>query len=206
MKKNIAFPLLCCSLIFFFIVGLLIASWLRPLGRLDGDILLGIIPALLGIVSLSGTLLVLREARDISKFWFLGIPHAIILIAVCLAGPAFLILGKHTLAYVYFPQSLGIEYVFIPTALLSLTSICFFPSFLDPKANAAQIFMFVSGVISLFAIIGIYYAVLGIMSPLRTSWNVVTALEMIYWMFLMPIIGLCYVASAFLVWKSPSRS
>ncbi len=203
MKKNLTIPLICCSLVFFFIVGLLIASWLRPLVRFDGDILLGTLPALLGIVSLSGTLLVLREARGSSKYWFLGIPHAIILIAVCVAGPAFLILGKHTLIYVSFPQSLGIEYVFIPTALLSLSSVSFFPSFLDPRRDSTQIFMLVSGFIGLFAIIGIYYAVFGIMSPFRTSWNVVTALEMIYWMFLMPIIGLCYIASAFLAWRSP---
>jgi hypothetical protein len=201
MRKDLTLPLLLSSLVFFFVFGLLIATWLRPLVILDSDFLLGTIPAILAAVSFTGTLLVLREVRGTSEYWFWGIPHAIVLVAVCLAGPAFLVLGKQTMIYVYLPQSPGIEYIFIPTALLSLTSIGFFLSFFGPKNKAAQVFMAISGFISLFAIIGISSAVHGILSPLQTSWNVLTALEAIYWMFLMPVIGLCIIGAAFLVQK-----
>lgn len=181
MKKDLTLPLICSSLVFFFIIGMFLVSLIRLLAEL-----FGIIPALFGIVSLAGTLLILRESYSSSKVWFLGIPHVIVLVAICVIGPAFLILGKHLL----------IEYVFIPTALLSLTSIGFFISYLNPQEKTAQIFMVLSGIIGLFAIFSIYHAVLGIMNPLRTSWNVVALLEGIYW-YLMPIIGLCIIMSAF---------
>lgn len=198
MKTNLKLPLLCSSLVFFIIAGIFVGSGLRPFVRFDTGILTGLIPALLGIVSLAGTLVVLREVHDTSEFWFLGIPHVIVLITVCYAGLAFLVPGKHMLIFAHFPRLPGIESVFIPTALLSLSSIGFFLSFLGPGDRAGHLFMTISGFIGIFAVIGIYYAIRGIMSPLQTSWNVVTALEGIYWMFLMPIIGLCFLAAAFL--------
>lgn len=183
MKNNLTLPLLCSSLIFFFVFIMLGITYLvNP----DRALLWGIVPTIIGIVSVCGVFFILRETQKISKLWYFGIPHAIVLIILCLTGPFVLISGGRNL-----------EYLHISLALLSITSTGLFLSFLDTKQIVTRVFMLVPGVIGIYAIVSSYFVILGIMSPLRTSWSVITALEGIYLIFLMPLIGVCYVAVAY---------
>jgi hypothetical protein len=152
----------------------------------DRALLWGIVPTIIGIVSVGGVFCILRETQKISKRWYFGIPHAIVLILVCLTGP-----------FVFISGGRNLEYLYISLALLSITSTGLFLSFLDPKQTVTRVFMLVPGVIGIYAIVSSYFVILGIMSPLRTSWSVITAFEGIYLIFLMPLIGICYVAVAY---------
>jgi hypothetical protein len=151
----------------------------------DRDLFWGIVPTLIGIVSLSGSLLFIGEIRKVSKLWYFGIPHAIALIILCSTGPVVLIRGGNNL-----------DFLSIALALLSITSVSVFLSFPDSRRKFTRLFALISGIISIYAIICIYYLIGGILSPLSTSWNVVGGLTAIYWMILMSLIGMCYIATA----------
>lgn len=186
MRFNLTLTLLCNSLIFFvsfIMIGLL--SLVNP----DRNLFWGIVPTVVGIVSLYGTFVAIREIRKESKQWYFGIPHAIVLIVLSITGPVFLVAegGNH------------VDYLYISFGLLTVTSIGFFLSFPDAQRKVTKIFALLSGIISIYSIISVYFVIKGLLSPLSTSWGVITGLEMIYWLVLMPIIGLCYVATAFLV-------
>jgi hypothetical protein len=152
----------------------------------DRNLFWGIVPTIVGIVSLIGTLVAIKEIRRGLKQWYFGIPHAFVLIVLCITGPIFLITegGSH------------VDYLYIPFGLLSVTSIGFFLSFPDARRKVTKKFALLSGIISIYSIVSVYFVIRGLLSPLRTSWSVITALEMIYWLILMPVIGLCYIATA----------
>ncbi len=203
MKKNLTLPLLCSSLVFFYPYGITIAILLVllmeqmtiiPHTEIENYIgmVFGIITALFGIVSLAGTLLVLRELHGRSKFWFRGIPHVIVLIAFCFAGPAF----SMSMFFIFHP-------IFILTALLSLTSIGFFLSYLNPKEGPVQLFIIsLSVAVGLFAIVTVFFMISAVMNPFGYHYSTLAGLfGGTYSTYLMPIIGLCFIASAFLVQK-----
>jgi hypothetical protein len=185
--NNLTLPMLCSSLIFFFFFFYFIFFGLfelRILGELD--LRLGLTAA--GLVSLSGVLFVLREIRKESERWKFGVPHAILLGYICLAGPVGLALGLHNL-----------NYVTIPPVLLSITSIGFLLAFLDPERLLTRflvVFLVVGGSI---AVIIFYSSVMQALSPfpLWTPSALVNWLGAVYEMILMPVIGLFYIAIAF---------
>jgi len=111
----------------------------------------------------------------------LGIPLIIALLILVISNPLELSGGGHNL-----------DYFTIMLVVLSITSAGFFLSFSDLGGTITKIAVLVSGLISIYSIFCIYTVVGGILSPLQTSWNVVILIEAIYWMILMPIIGLCY--------------
>jgi len=180
-KPNL--PLLGNSLIFFvfyIMIGLL------SLVNLDRNLYWETVPTLVGIVSLIGTFFAIKEIRRGSKQWYFGIPHALVLIVLCITGPVFLIVEGRS----------HVDYLYIAFGLLSVTSIGFFFSFPDARRKVTQKFALLSGIISIYSIVSVYFVIKGLLSPLKTSWSVITALEMIYWLILMPVVGLCYIAAA----------
>jgi len=183
MKNNLRVPLLCSSLIFFvFFIITGVLSFVNP----DRDLFWGIVPATVGIVSLAGTIITISGIRKESKFWYLGVPHAIVLAALCIVGPFLLIVREGS----------SFDILFILLGLLPLTSVGFFFAFSDLRGNITKNAALISGLICIYSIFCIYTIVGGILSPLRTSWNMVVLIEAIYLMFLMPIIGFCYIAVA----------
>lgn len=171
---------------FFFFVTIGIFGLINP----DRDIFWGIFPTLIGIISLSGSLLFVVEIRKISKQWYFGIPHVIALGILCITGPIALILGENNL-----------DFLSISLAILSVTSVSFFLAPPDSWRKFTRVSVLISGIIAIYAIIYMYYLIRGILSPLSTSWNVIGGFTALYWMILMPLIGLCYVATAYRLWE-----
>jgi len=196
MKNNLAIPLLCSSAIYFFFVSFYLLALLGfPLPVLPNpDWFWGLVPTAFGFVSLAGTFLVLKNLRTRSKKWYFGIPHIIVLIVVTVIGPLVLIFGGIYL----------MDFLHIPLALLSITSVGFFWAYFTSKRIAATVIMIIPALISIYAVFSCYAVVRAVLFPLRTSWAVISALEVIYLLILMPVIGLCYVASAFMPADDPN--
>jgi uncharacterized membrane protein len=106
---------------------------------------------------------------------------------VCISGFFNFIRGRQDLAFLT-----------VSLAIISLTSTFFFISFPESQRKVTRLFAGISGIVSLFALYAVYTFIGGILSPVNTSWNAVTGLTALYWMILMPLIGLCYIATAFL--------
>lgn len=88
------------------------------------------------------------------------------------------------------------EFLYIPLTLLSITSVGFFRAYFTSKRVAATVVMIIPTLIGIYAVFSCYAVVRAVLFPLRTSWAVISGLEVIYWLLLMPVIGLCYIASA----------
>lgn len=185
MNTRLFYPVLCSSVIFYYLV-----FWLGIglLARPGAELGWGVLPAFLAFVSLAGVYLVLREVKKETKRWYRGIPHAIVLGVVCFTGPViFWLYGGKVM-----------DCLFLAFALLPLTSIGFFLSFLDSKNLSLRVLLAVLGGIGIYSIFSSSRVIHGLLFQLQTSWSVVSALEGIYLIFLMPLIGLCYIAAAFL--------
>ena len=88
------------------------------------------------------------------------------------------------------------EFLYIPLVLLPITSVGFFLAYFTSKRIAATVVMIIPALISIYAVFSCYAVVRAVLFPLRTSWAVISGLEVIYLLILMPVIGLCYIASA----------
>lgn len=179
MKNRLSVWIGCASVVFFSII-------LNPRWKLSWVVN----PTVIGIVSLIGLLLAIRELRHRSKRWYLGIPQAIVLIIVCSIGPIGFIVTRRVQA---------MEFLSISLYLLSFGSACFFLSFPDTMKKITLPCALIAGLISLFALFGLNSSIGGILHPLQTSWNVVGLFEGLYMLFLMPVIGLCYLFIAYRV-------
>jgi hypothetical protein len=146
----------------------------------------GTVPVALGIVSLVGTILTIAALRTLSQRWYLGIPQAILLGVLAGIGPIADILGIRIT-----------DFMSVALYLLSFCSVCFFLSFPGTVKKTTLPCALVAGLISLFALVGLNSSIGGILHPLQTSWNVVGLFDGLYMLFLMPVIGLCYVFTAY---------
>ncbi|MDD1718443.1 MAG: hypothetical protein LUQ25_00155 [Methanoregulaceae archaeon] len=151
----------------------------------DRDVLYGAVSISAGIVSLSGNLFFIAQVRKVSNLWYLGIPHAFVLCILCGTGPFFFSEG-----------GIILDFLWVSQALLSMTSVGVFLSFPDSLRKNTRPFALLSGIIGIYAVISIYFLLRGILSPPSTSWNVVILMMALYWIFFLPIIGLCYIAAA----------
>lgn len=188
MRNNLAIPLLCSSAIYFFFVSFYLLALLGPPLPAPPNMnwFWGLVPTAFGFVSLAGTFLVLKNIRSRSKRWYLGIPHTVVLIVVTVIGPLVMIFGG---MYI-------MEFLYIPLVLLPITSVGFLRAYFTSKRIAAIVVMIILALISIYAVLSCYIVVRAVLFPLRTSWAVISGLEVIYLLILMPIVGLCYVASA----------
>lgn len=188
MRNNLAIPLLCSSAIYFFFVNFYLLVLLGPPLPVPPNMnwFWGLVPTAFGFVSLAGTVLVLKNIQNRSKKWYLGIPHTIVLIVITVIGPLVMISGG---MYI-------MEFLYIPLVLLPITSVGFFGAYSASKRIAATVVMIIPALISIYAVFSCYAVVRAVLFPLRTSWAVISGLEVIYLLILMPVIGLCYIASA----------
>ncbi|MFA7562958.1 MAG: hypothetical protein WCY70_05920 [Methanoculleus sp.] len=196
MRNNLAVPLLCSSAIYFSFVSFYLLALLGPPLPVPPNMnwFWGLVPTTFGFVSLAGTFLVLKNIRNRSKRWYLGVPHTIVLIVVIVIGPLVMIFGG---MYI-------MEFLYIPLVLLPITSVGFFRAYFTSKRIAATVVTIIPALISIYAIFSCYAVVRAVLFPLRTSWAVISGLEIIYWLLLMPVVGLCYIASAFVPADDPN--
>ena len=169
MGNNLAIPLLCSSAIYFFFVSFYLLTLLGlPLPVPPNmNWFWGLVPTAFGFVSLAGTFLVLKNIRNRSKRWYLGIPHTIALIVVTVIGPLVMISGG---MYI-------MEFLYIPLTLLSITSVGFFRAYFTSKRVAATVVMIIPTLIGIYAVFSCYAVVRAVLFPLRTSWAVISGLE-----------------------------
>jgi len=164
---------------FFFIVGALMS--IIPFQTSEIRIVL---PSFVALISFSASLLWLRMTKKDSKVWYFGIPQSITLLILIFSDPLDLLRGGHNL-----------DYFTIVLGILSITSIGFFLSLPDSQRIITRWFALISGVIGVYAVFVIYYLIQGVLSP-GGSGALAEGLEIIYWIILMPLIGLCYGATA----------
>ena len=184
IKNKLSVSVAFASIIFFYFFIFVGKTLVNPEWRLSWVV----VPTVIGIVSLIGLLLAVRELRHQSKRWYLGIPQAIVLIILCCTG-----------LIIFFRGVTSSDYLSVPLALLSLGSVGFFLSFPESRKKITYPFALVSGLISMYALFYLYNTIHGILFPMQTSWNIVALLDGLYSMYLLPIIGLCYLATAFRV-------
>ncbi len=147
-----------------------------------------IFPVFLGIVSFTGTLYAIRELRKNSEQWYLAVPFAISLGILCISNPLDLARGGHNLEFFYLSQ-----------VLATITSIGFFLSFPDVNRNLTRYFAAFSGVVGIYEIYHTSTLVPILLNPHGSSDALFVGLIIISWLFLMPAIGACFIATAFQV-------
>jgi hypothetical protein len=185
MGKLNKISLLCISLIFFYFYIFEAASTItNPAQRLVN--LVPLISTWVGLVSFLGSLLWIVEIKSESAVWYYAIPNSVALFVLIVSN---------------FTNGEGggyaIDYFAIISGILAITSMVFFLSFPAPQKKFTCWFALGSGIIGMYAVITIYTIAHSLLNPLQTSWSVVTGLEALYWLIFMPLIGLMYVAAAF---------
>lgn len=194
MKHAFAISVVCSSLIFFFAyLKVIISIPIFLFGSRDlimylVPVISAIFPVILGIVSFTGALYAIRELRKNSERWYLAVPFAISLGILCISNPLDLARGGHNLEFFYISQ-----------VLATITSIGFFLSFPDVNRNLTRYFAAFSGVVGIFEIYHTSTLVPILLNPHGSSDALFVVLIIISWMFLMPAIGACFIATAFKV-------
>lgn len=192
MKKISPVPVICSSLIFFYLYLQVLIS--TPVivfaGRdLTGYLvpeLLHMVPVFFGIVSFTGSLYSIRELRKNSEQWYFAVPFVISLAILCISNPLDLLRGGHNLEFFYISQVLAL-----------ITSTGFFLSFPEPERNLTRYCAVFSGVVSIYAI-GSLFALAPVMLH-GTSDALFVILMIISWLIAMPLVGVCFIITAFLV-------
>jgi hypothetical protein len=180
------------SLVFFFLfIGLAMASVVPTKGS---DFLMLVLPSVLAIISFSGSVFCIREIKKESKLWYFGLPHCIALFILIFSNPLDIIRGKHNL-----------DFFILVMGILSITSVSFFLSFSGSYKKITRWFALLSGVIGIYAVFLIYYIIQDALTPFRWD-SILVFLEGLYLLVLMPIIGLCYIATALIPSDDRNRS
>jgi hypothetical protein len=192
MKNIFSVSVFCSGLIFFFayikvvISSSIIALTGRDLTAYLVPVVSAIFPVFLGIVSLSCSLYAIRELRKNSERWYYAIPFAFSLGILCFSNPFDLARGGHNLDFFYISQ-----------VLATITSTGFFLSFPDTIRSLTRYFAALSGVVGVFGIISLFTLVPVLLNPHGSSDALFVGLLIISWMILMPIVGSCFIVTAF---------
>ena len=187
MKINkIKISLICISAIFFFMWVVLSMDY----PSYSGTALTVVAAQFLSVISLFGSILFLLEMKNRSNRWYLGVPLCIaILIAVI------------TMFFFYMYHFL----LSTSLAILAPCSVLFFFSVPADRRKMMTIPVLISRIISIYALFSYYYLLMGTLSPLQTSWNVVDGMSVLYWVIGMPIIGICFMVIAIIYKEDITR-
>ena len=197
MKRIPAIPVICSSLIFFYLYLQFLIS--TPIIVFAGRDLSGylvpelshIVPVFIGIVSFTGSLYSIRELRKNSERWYFAVPFVIALAILCISNPLDLMMGGHNLEFFYISQ-----------VLTMITSTGFFLSFPEPERNLTRYCAVFSGVVSIYGI-GSLFALAPVMLH-GSSDALFVLLLIISWVVALPLVGACFIVTAFLVRKNAS--
>ena len=199
MKTNIALALISAIFLMTWITSFVsIIFSLMPFttsnpaisGLLASGLLFIAIIGLLNVISFSGSVLFLLEARKTLSRWYLAAP-------LCISLAVFVI----TNIFVYFngktflgePISTVETIWLVVLVLLSPCSVLLFLSSYGHDSST-KIYVAVSSVASVFSIIFLILALIEI-----SRWSSIEALLLplaFYWTFLMPAIGVCFLSGA----------
>jgi hypothetical protein len=186
MGKIKQLSLFCISLVFFcFYISVAASMVVDPAQRLVN--LFPLVSPWVGLVSFLGSLSWIYTQKSESATWYYAIPQCAVLFIFVVSTFINGVSNGH-----------AIDYFVIISGALAITSTVLFLSFPTSQKNITRWFALGSGIIGIFAVITIYSIVQGLLHPLHTSWGVITGLEGLYLLIFMPLIGLFYVAAAFL--------
>ncbi|MFA5237214.1 MAG: hypothetical protein WC362_05100 [Methanoregula sp.] len=189
MKNSSAISVACSSLVFFFyyiwllvfmpvgmIAGKELSARLVPLGLL--------VPVFIGVLSLAGSIYAIRKLERVSERWYWAIPYAISLLILCISTFFDLAQGGR-----------GLTFFYILPMPAAITSVGFFLSFPESVRRVTRYFAVLSGIISISVISSFFALVPDIFHPGQTEYFIlITILSMI---IAMPIIGICFIVTAF---------
>lgn len=192
MRNKLALSVAISSFIFFsYYIGVLV---FMPIGIFGGKdlivVIMGsrlevILPVLIVILSLTGSVYAIKELKKISKRWYLAVPYAISLLIICISSSFDLAHGRRTDLFYYLE------------VLAAITSTGFFLSFPESERTLTRYFAVISGIISIGFIGSFFTLVPDIFHPYLTE-NYVFIL-IISMLIAMPIIGVCFIVTAFWV-------
>jgi hypothetical protein len=144
-----------------------------------------ILPFLVGIVSLTGSVCAVKELKRSSSRWYFGVPFVISLVIICIFGFFDLATGVHS------PDP------FIAQELAAITSPGFFFAFPEPERMTTRLFSVVSGIISVGLIGSVLTLVPDLIHPGRSELFI--GILIISMIIAMPMIGICFIMTAYLV-------
>jgi hypothetical protein len=144
-----------------------------------------IVPALIAIISLTGSVYAVKELKKRSPRWYFAVPFVISLVIICIFSFFDLVTGVHTLD------------PFIAQELAAITTPGFFFAFPESERRTTRLFSAFSGVISLGLIGSFLMLVPDLIHPGRSELFI--GIVIISMIIAMPLIGICFVMTAFLV-------
>ena len=145
----------------------------------------------LSIISFLGSVLFLLEARKVLPRWYLAVPLCISLFALVIVN-----------FWIYFgiekfpfgdPTSTAEIFWIILTALLSPFSGLVFLS-LRRHPDSMNVYLAISCVASLFSVFSLFFILQEILK--WSSYEPLLFFPYVYWVIVMPIIGICFLISA----------
>lgn len=143
-----------------------------------------ILPFFIGIASFGGSVCAVNELKKRSPRWYFAVPFVISLLIICIFSVFDLVTGGHSLD------------PFIAQELAAITSPGFFFGFPEPERMTTRLFSVVSGIISIGVIGSVLTLVPDLIHPGRSELFI--GILIISMIIAMPIIGVCFIYTAFL--------
>lgn len=199
MRINIALALTSAIFLMVWVTGFIFAIFqFMPVttvgsemsGLMASGLLFIAVIELLSIVSFSGSLLFLLEARKTLSRWYLAVPMSVFMFLLVIVNLFVYSGGKPFLAD---PISTAETLWVIVLALLSPCSILFFLSSYGHD-SLTEVYLVVSSAASIFSAFLLFFALIEI-----ARWASVKALLLplaFYLTILMPVIGVCFLSKA----------
>lgn len=192
MRIKIALALM--SAIFMFYWAAVLISYI-PWSMSVTILSFGDLTELLSIISFLGSVLFLVEARKVLPRWYLAVPLSISLFILVIANFWIIFSGRELLS-----DHIGIAetLVMLFMALLSPFSALVFLS-MDRHPNSMNAYLAVSSVASMLSMLLLFFTLSGLSHALSRggpTFDAVVAFQAFYWLFVMPVIGICFLVSA----------
>ena len=144
-----------------------------------------ILPVLIGILSLAGSVYAIKVLKKISDRWYLAVPYAISLLIICISSSLDLAQGGRTDLFYYLQ------------VLAAITSTGFFLSFPESERKMTRCYALISGIIGIGGIVSFFTLVPDIFHPgLTESYVIILIISQI---IALPIVGVCFIVTAFWV-------
>ena len=196
MRIKIALALM--SAIFMMFWALMLISYIRY--SLITTLNLSVIDFinLMSIISFLGSVLFLVEIRKVLPRWYLAVPLCISLILVIISFWV-IFSGRELLS-----DHIGIAetLVMLFMALLSPFSALVFLS-MDRHPDSMNVYLAVSYVASMLSMLLLFFTLSGL-SRGGPTFDAVVGFQAFYWLFVMPVIGICFLVRA-ITYRNPGN-
>lgn len=150
---------------------------------------------LLSIISFLGSLLFLLEARKVLPKWYLAVPLNVSLFLLVIVNFWMNFSGKELLS-----DHIGIVEAFGLTLLMLLTPFSLFVFLsLDKHPDSMNVYFGVLSVVSMLSMLLLLLTLGGLSDAISRggpTFDAVVGFQGLYWFYLMPIVGICFLVRA----------